>query len=383
MRGMATKKTKTTKKKSGSRQALHPQEELASLVAALEGAFPPAVVLRGEELHFRLAGARAVASAAAARGYEICRHDAKDPEFAVATLLDDLMGGALFASARCIVIENAHALLVKGAKGYSPALVSALVARLAAGSPGTVVLGADALRADHAVVRAATAAGGRLVDCRRLWETPPPWDPDPRRSELVQWLLSQARERRVALTPDEAVYVAAATGNDLSALLDRLEQLRGRGDAALRQLVPWDSGGSPWDLADRLIDGDAARAVSGIEALFQGGFRGRDGERTADPGALVTLLNGALQSRLRETATAAEAVAAGATPEAAAEAVGVRGGPRALQALRARLGRRPPQAWRRMLDDAASLERRSRSGATVDANDYARLALRWAVRGRR
>ena len=53
--------------------------------------------------------------------------------------------------------------------------------------------------------------------CRKLWDSPPPWDPDPRKSELALWVRARSGDLGVCLTPDDAAYVAAATGNDLAA----------------------------------------------------------------------------------------------------------------------------------------------------------------------
>ena len=355
----------------------HPEHEQRTLERALEGGrIPPAVVLRGEERYFRDAGVALVVRAAAERGFEVCRHDAQDPEFELPRLIDDLSGGALFAKGRCVVVLNAAPLLVKSSRRRSETLVDVLVARLERGVEGAVVLTAESLRADHAVLKAVGEAGGLIVGCRRMWDTPPPWDPDPRRAELVQWLLGKARERGMELAPDEAVYVVAATGNDPSALESQLGQLERRGPDGIAELVRWDAGGSPYSVAEHLLLGDAARAVAALESYFSGGFRGRDGSRTVDRAGLVAMLAGAVVGKLRETAAGAEVLEARGDVSVAAKQAGVKG-PGPLRSFEARVGRRSAAEWHGLLEDAAELERRSRSGATVDASDFALLALRW------
>ena len=371
------------KKRKAKARDPHPEEELANLGATLAKGLPAVVILRGAELYYRREGAERVLAAAAERGDEVCRHDAKDPEFELQRLLDDLIGGTLFASARTVLLDRADGLLKKGSRDHAPSLVEAIKARLAGGHPGTVVIGAETLRADHALVKAAKASSGLVVGCRRLWDSPPPWDPDPRRSELVQWVLARARERRVQLGPDEAVYLAEATGNDLPGLLDRLDQVKERGGKGLSELVSWDAGASPWDLAERLVDGDVHRAAAGIEALFQGGFQGRDGSRTVDRPALVVVLTSAITGKVREAASGSAALASGSSPSEAAQVAGVKGGPKAQQAFLGRLQQRSPKEWSQMLLEAGDLERHSRSGAVVDANDLVGLALHWARRSRR
>jgi len=380
---MAARGRRTARAAAGGARARdpHPDEELSALEARLAGGLPPLVVVRGEERWYRDRALARLLEAARARGDELCRHDPLDPDFQLAALLDDLCGGALFAQTRCVVLLNADTLVKKGARKYSPGFSDALERRLAAGTPGTVVIAADELRADHALLALSERSGGFALKCRRLWDSPPPWDPDPRRTELVRWVQDRARELGLALAPEQALFVAAATGNDLSALADRLQGLRGADPARLRALVAWEAGGSPWELAERLVDGDTARSVLGIEALFRSGFQGRDGARTVDAGALVALLGSALAARLREAAAGAEALAGGATVQQAAAWAGVKGGPRAVAAFQARLGRRSPARWRALAEQAAALERRARSGAVVDAADFAALALAWSRKG--
>lgn len=360
----------------------HPEEELSRLAATLKAGVPCGVVLRGTERYFRDRGARLTLEAAAGAGYEVCKHDARDPEFAKSRLLDDLTGGALFATARCVLVDNAGPLLTKGSQQFTQGIVDALLARLHSDEPGCVVLSAETLRVDNAVVKAIRAGEGCVVGCRKLWETPPPWDPDPRKAELVQWLAVKARGAGTQLSLEEAAYVVAATGNDLSALETQLEKLRGRGQAGVRELVGWEAGDSPFTVAEHLLLGDAARAAAGIEALFGGGFQGRDGTRTVDVGGLSAMLVNALLAKLRETLAGAQCVARGDSLEVAAQAAGIRA-PMARRAFDARVPRRPAGEWQRLLEDATELERRSRTGAALDASDFAWLALRWRQRAPR
>ena len=361
----------------------HPEQALAELGRRLADPLF-AVCLKGEERYFRDQGIRLVLNKAKERGDEICRHDGSDPEFSQATLLDDLTSGALFAGARTVVVDNADKLIKKGARSFSQGLVDALKSRIAALAAGQVegclILSASNLRADHVLVKAVQASEGAVVGCRRLYDSPPPWDPDPRKAELVQWTADRARRANIPLGVEEAVYVAAALGNDLAGIAGKLEQLRERGSEGIVELVSWESGGSPWDLADKLMDGDGARASVGVEALFAGGFQGKDGKRTVDRSALVALMTGTLTKGLMELTRAGRYVAQGQSPQAALAAAGVRGAPATVKRKAERLASRSPDQWQGMLEDAEQLERRSRSGARVDVNDFAVVGLRWARR---
>lgn len=356
----------------------HPEEELRGLESSLGQGLAPAYVLRGEERFFRDRAVELVTGAARAAGHELCRHDASDPEFSAATLLDDLAGSSLFASARCIVVHDAPRLL-RGSG--SEAATAALLARMAGTEEGCIVLVGDSLPATGKVVKAAQKAGGRVASFRKLWETPPPWKPDPRQAEVVLWLVAHARRLRIPLSPDEAVYMVAAVGGDLFALDRELQRLVGReGGQRIGELVGWSGGASPFAVADAMVAGDAARAVAGIESLFQAGFRGRDGSRTLDAGGLVAILVGAIGGKLRESLAGARALEAGAGEAGARAAAGVKGGPAAVRSFDQRLERRSAKEWSRMNDELGDLERRTRTGALVDAGDFALLALRWRSR---
>lgn len=359
----------------------HPEEELRRLADALRGGLPRAVVLKGDERYFIDRAVAGLVAAAKDAGQELCRHDGQDPDFQLARLLDDVAGGALFASSRAVVVLNAADLLKKTGKGSSPAFLKAAVARMGDGGSDLLVLHAPGARADNVLVKAALAAGGLFLSCRRLYDSPPHWDPDPRKAELVQWLVARARSRKIQLSPDDAAYVAAATGNDLTALDEQLSRIQA-GGGSLRELVGWDAGGSPYPIAEHLAMGDAPRAVSGIESLFAGGFVAKGGARTLDRGALVTMLCNALSSKVRESLAGAEALASGAEGRQAVQMAGVAGHPAAQQAFLARAQRRTPAQWRACLEQLAALERRTRSGAVVDAADFCGLALAWRLKGR-
>ncbi|MDP6538391.1 MAG: hypothetical protein QF410_02485, partial [Planctomycetota bacterium] len=225
--------------------------------------------------------------------------------------------------------------------------------------------------------------GGTLLSCRKLWDTPPPWSPDPRKVELVQWILTRAREEGLRLAPDDAVYLAAATGNDLAALDAQLEKLRLGGEGALRELVGWQAGATPWRVAEDLVAGDSARALAGVEAFFASGMPPRGGgRRELNPVALAAILLAQVRALVRRSFTVAHAVAGGERFEDAARSAGVTQ-QAAVAGLRARLEARTPAEWETIGEDVAALERRSRTAVGVDANDFVRAALAWSLTPRR
>jgi hypothetical protein len=357
-----------------------PPEQLRALERALETALPRVIVLRGDERWFREQAIRMASEAAARAGLEVVRHDARDPDFDLRGAVGDLSEAPMFSSARCIVVRGATALLKKEGDKEGPLLDP--VTRFVGGkSPdGMLVLDAEGLRADSVVVKRAAAIGAPVLELRRLYDAPPPWERngDLRKTELVQWLAARAREREVPLTSDEAVYVCSATGNDLSALDNALTRLAGRGRESVRSLVAWEAGTAPWDVAEQILRGDAARAVAGVEMLVKGGFT-KGSERELDPSALFAMLFGSLRSKARDALAGARAADRGEDPIAA---TGYKGPPMGRDELAIRIQARPAEAWAALLDDLAALERRGRDGAPVDANDLMAFALRWRVEKR-
>lgn len=362
-----------------------PQEVLAGLEGRLSDALARAYLLRGEERWFRERAVARIAARAEGLGYEVSRHDGSDPDFSGARLLDDLSAVPMFAAGRCIVLREPEAakkpqsapLLEKREDGQPSAFTAAALAWLAGEAPGCLVISSRGMRADHALAKALVKAGGESLSFRKLYDTPPPWNPDPSQTELAQWLLRRARELGVRLAPQDAGYVAAATGNDLAALETQLEKLRHGGGAALREIVGWDSSSAPWALVDPFLAGDLPRVLMGLQALYASGFES-SGKRERAPAALAAVLLGSLRGPLRQTVVGARALAAGRSPAAAAEAAGVKGFQGAQQAFETRLRERGAPEWERMLEDLGELERRSRSGAELDHTDLVQLALRWA-----
>ncbi|MCZ6597342.1 MAG: hypothetical protein O7B99_06880 [Planctomycetota bacterium] len=355
-------------------------ETLRAALAARQGAevLARGYLLRGEERWFRERAIALVRARAEELSYEVCAHDADDPDFDLARLIDDLSGGGLFAARRCVIVRNPGNHLRKVGGDDAP-LTRAIIARLQEGGEDAIVVSAGSLRLDHAVAKAIVAADGFQLNGRKLWDTPPSWGGA---AELVVWLMNRARELQIRLTPDQAELVVEATGNDLFALEDQLERLRdapasdGGSGNDVQSRIAWDRAGSQWAVADSLARGELPRALSTVETYFGGGFQERDGKRTVDTPALVNVLLNALYTVVRRSLTIARELGRGAAQADALAVAGVSG--RAIQPTLDTTGRRTALEWQARLDDLAKLERRSRSGSRVNVEDFTLLALRWA-----
>jgi hypothetical protein len=355
-----------------------PAVQLAGIVRGVEqdGA-PRAAFLKGEERYFIDRALECMVAAAAARGDEVCKHDTADPDFQLGVLLDDLGASPLFATSRCIVVRGVDAIAKKVESGPSPFTRSA-VAFLKSEREGCLFVTGKSIRADHAIAKAVKACEGVFMNSRKLYDSPPPWNPDQRDTELALWVRRRAGELGVRLSPEDAVYVAAATGNDLSGIETQLDKVRRGGSTAVRELIGWDAGGNPWKVADDLLGGDPARGLAAVEALFRGGFHSdRDGKTEISPGALSSILFNALRSKARQALVGSRAIARGGGLERAEAEAGVSGQPRAKQEFARVVGVRTWDRWQAIYDDLTELERRSRTGSTVGVDDFCRLALCW------
>ncbi|MEX1026078.1 MAG: hypothetical protein WD226_13470 [Planctomycetota bacterium] len=360
-----------------------PPEALAALERELENGAPRrAYVLRGDEPYFHDRAIRALVRRADALGWEVARHDAErgSADFELSRFIDDLSSGGLFASARLVILGRADEVFGR-AKGASADNSVEAVKRFVASDPcaGALVLSAKGLRADSKVVKAIVAAGGAVLPFRKLWDTAPPWNPDPRQCELVQWFAGRARDAKLTLTMQQALFVCASTGNDLAALEDRIGQLAGAAPGELEKICGWTAGATPWDVADHLVDGDAKRALAGVAALFEGGFVDKTGRRTVDVPALANMLLAAVLRSVRQRQMLADGLARGWDERRVLAASGVAGPPARTKTALARAGARKPSIWRDFHEDVASLDRRLKSSAGLDRDDFVRLAVTWRI----
>ena len=234
-----------------------PALQLERLAAALaQGELERGYVLRGAEPWFREQAWSLVREAARARGAELCTHDGRDPDFSLARALDDLAGSALFAAERLITLRDVDLHLKKAGKADA-SLTRAAAAFLARGGAGTLVIASEGLRADHAVVKAVLASGGSVVNCRKLYDSPPPWErsADPSRTELAQWFAARCRAAGARIDREQAALVTAAVGNDLFALEAQLAALRTSSAEELVQSLGFSAAGKPYQVADDMIAG--------------------------------------------------------------------------------------------------------------------------------
>lgn len=359
-----------------------PHVQLAGFESQLnEGAgLPRLMVLRGAEKWFHQEALALAVARAKALGMQTNQYDPADPDYNGAGLFGDLTGGSLFGDPIFMVVREGSSLCKKNGSKDSE-FVGALKSYCAGTEPaGAVLIMAPTLRGDHAVVKLAKSIDGAALNFRSLYDSPPAWKPDPRDVELVHWLRARGKHHGLELRTEEAIYLAGAVGNDLGALDSELKKLAVTGTAELRRSVGWQSGGTPWDVADKLLGTSLREAVGAVESLFAKGFQGKDKKRVLDSAALVSMLNGSLLKGVRAGLAVAEARARGMSKEQAMNLGGIAGPPQAKDAALARATSRSGREWEAMLGALLDIERRFKTGGEADANDFILFATRFGKR---
>jgi len=158
--------------------------------------------------------------------------------------------------------------------------------------------------------RSAFAAEARkreaIVDCRRLWDTPPAWkrDAPPYETELHKWVLQHARRLGVKFTLPLAGELVALTGNAPGLIDQELRKLRDRVGSRrpapedIAALVPDRRRDSVFRVVDAALLGKTRTAFQGVKRLMKFGYRYGE-QQVNDPATITTLTVGAFAGRLR------------------------------------------------------------------------------------
>jgi DNA polymerase III delta subunit len=353
----------------------HPEDVLGELKASLAAGLAPGYVVRGDELFYRNAALDLLRARARQTNLELCAHDTKESGFDAQRVQDDLLGGGLFSSGRLVIVSAPEDLLKKDDGKDRP--VARAIQKFLGAKGGTVVLVAEGLRADNSTVKAIVASGGRVLSFRKLYDKPAPWErnPDPRRTEVCEWVVGRAKTLGVKLSSDQAVLLVAAVGGELGALDGKLGELRHSGSQDFFENLDAAAPVSPFELASTLARGDLAASLRDTEGLFHSGFKSKDGRLEVKADALREILFSGLRAQVRRGLAASLAVRAGKSPEEAAKEAGVSAFQ--MRDFQAALAARDHTQWRAMSADLGRLERKARSGHTVDASDLAVFAVRW------
>jgi len=262
---------------------------------------PPILVLTGEESFFKRDLVNRVVSILAPGSRSPDTFTEIEPSGAseLQNALIDLRTPSFFSGKRVIYCRNAESLLEQADAELTQAFLEGLPF-------GCLILDCRRLPRKSPFVAEAQKQGA-VINCRRLWDTPPPWrrGGDPAQTELNEWVVAHAERLGLNLTLSQAGELVALTGNNPGAIDAELHKLLGRRGPGstvrsedIQALVPDRRQDSIFRVVDQTLLGRTAEASSALSRLFRFGHT-YGAQRVTDSSAIAALLIGAFTSRLK------------------------------------------------------------------------------------
>jgi len=166
--------------------------------------------------------------------------------------------------------------------------------------------------------------GALLVDCRRLYDAPPPWaragpafD-----TEVVKWLTRRAKVvHKKGLEPRAAHALTVRLGASLSPLARALETLSvyvgdrpGIAEADVAATVGETREDPAWVLADAVLERDVPKSLALVDASFERGLSDAKGRVAVREEAIFPVLFATIHGSWRRALAVSEATARGENP---------------------------------------------------------------------
>lgn len=176
---------------------------------------PPIVVIFGDENHLKETTLEQTLDAllppATDRSFALCTYDGEqNPDQGgptIVTVLEDLATLPFLAERRVVVVRRADAFITAHRERLE---------RYAANPAptGVLILECRTFPKTTRLYKAADAAGGRLLECKRLFGR-----------ALVDFVVTEARQQGKRLAPDAAARLVDAVGQDTGTLASEVEKL--------------------------------------------------------------------------------------------------------------------------------------------------------------
>lgn len=221
------------------------------------------------------------------------------PEVDITAILDDLRTPSLLGGARVVHLRGVEALEKDGRRRLEE-----YVARPASGA--VLILEGTGLPANTRLFRAVEKQG-IVIQCRPLYETPPPWGRRGGReeSELSRWIRLRVEDRGKRITPRAIAAAVEAWGNDLASIDGALDQARVLieeseeiGEEEIRSLSPSSRADPVYRVVDLVLKGDRKGAMRRLRSVFLHGMPDAAGRGRDNPGAVTQILIRGLHGRL-------------------------------------------------------------------------------------
>jgi len=250
--------------------------------------------------------------------------------------------------------EPAKGKAAKGPGRRVNPITGLVKAAMAAAVPGAhlVIATRKPVRGKGSVsAEAISKTGALLVDCRRLYDAPPPWarGGSPYDTEVGTWLVKRAKvKHKKGLDPKAAHALVRRLGAGLATLARALETLASYvGDRAaiaeadVAAAVGETREDPSWALADAVLERDLDTALRLVAQTFDRGLSDAKGRVQVRPESLYPMLSAVLHGSFRRAMLVCEAAARGANPTDLPALAGLPGF--AIERLLRQAARRDPE----------------------------------------
>jgi DNA polymerase-3 subunit delta len=299
-------------------------------------ALAPVYVVAGpEELHRRKAidliraRAEAAAGSVAPREIQCPQNPGELAAIDLPDILDYLRSKTLFGGMSMVVLRRADLLLGRAKRkdaseedGGTPArdILMRYAEKPCKDACLVIELDADAKLAAARNL----AAHGVLVDCRALYDSPPPWQRGTARpSEVAQWIRAEcARKYQKTISIEAASEMADMVGGSLSRISNELEKLAllvGDKKEIETEDVEKSAGHVKthglFTLLDAVTERDLGKSLRMLAEIFSRGMALGRGEVVFDGGGIAAILIGQIYKRMATLRRAARTMSQGGSVE--------------------------------------------------------------------
>lgn len=142
-------------------------------------------------------------------------------------------------------------------------------------------------------------AKGTHIECKTLYESPPPWQKSSvaKESELAKWVRTHCQERyKKTIHPDAVLQLIKRVGNRLFDLDKELEKLSIYSSSdritpkEVSELVSDYKRSKYWDLSDALLEHNTAKAFQNLHKMYQEGVVDQNGKIVHNPRELAPVI---------------------------------------------------------------------------------------------
>jgi DNA polymerase III delta subunit len=243
-------------------------------------------------------------------------------------LLDDLRTGSLFGGERLVHLKDADVLAKENQAALSRFVAEgAIVQRFVVEAKALLPRGAKTLP-KTGLLPAVEAAGGVVVTCDPLYDTPFAGKGPPHQSPLSRWVQDQATKLGKRISLEDAYVLHRLVGPGLRELDGELRKLalyvKDRKTITAEDIEAATGAGrlAPvFDLAEAVAGRDGPAVLEQSALLFERGLMDFSGRHVRDPVGIALTILAAVSMRLRKVFRVKEMMAEGASFEEAAKSV--------------------------------------------------------------